>query len=266
MVKTHVCQYCGKTFEHRVGIKRVFNKYCSRLCSGLSSATHFKKQNSPHWKNGMPRTKKCLYCGIEIRNVSKKDIFEERKNNPMIIFTYQSISMFQKQKFCSKKCSQLGKPYQKKENHWNWRGGKSELRSLVGITPKYKKWRKEVFKRDNYTCQICKKRGGNIEADHRKPFSIIVKEHNIKTVEEALVCDELWKLSNGRTLCISCHRKTFVFLGNQFTVNITNGVNSGKPRTGNPEPSQEIANRLLEGVETRLNKYNATNAPPKGKR
>jgi len=55
------------------------------------------------------------------------------------------------------------------------------------------KWRKTIFKRDNYTCQICKIRGGKLNADHIKSWTLFPKLR--------------YKISNGRTLCIACHRK-----------------------------------------------------------
>lgn len=55
-------------------------------------------------------------------------------------------------------------------------------------------FRNEVFKRDNYTCQLCGKHGGNLNADHIKSFS----EYP----------DLRFDLSNGRTLCVPCHRNT----------------------------------------------------------
>lgn len=87
-----------------------------------------------------------------------------------------------------------------------------------GLTPlnisirtcfKYRQWRSDVFTRDNFTCQFClDKRGGNLEADHIKPFALILKENNIKSFKQALDCEELWNINNGRTLCIRCHMKT----------------------------------------------------------
>lgn len=57
-----------------------------------------------------------------------------------------------------------------------------------------REWRQRVFERDNFTCQGCGEHGGRLQADHIKPF----KEY-----------PELrWELSNGRTLCISCHKRT----------------------------------------------------------
>lgn len=58
----------------------------------------------------------------------------------------------------------------------------------------YRLWRESVFKRDDFTCQECGKRGGELHADHIKPW----KSH-----------PELrYDVSNGRTLCVQCHRET----------------------------------------------------------
>lgn len=38
-------------------------------------------------------------------------------------------------------------------------------------TPEYIKWRNKVYERDNYTCQKCGKRGGNLNAHHIKHFA-----------------------------------------------------------------------------------------------
>jgi len=66
-----------------------------------------------------------------------------------------------------------------------------------------KQWTKQVFERDNYTCQFCKKRGGKLQADHIKPYS---KFPEIR-----------WDLDNGRTLCIPCHKTTDTYAGKART-------------------------------------------------
>ena len=54
-----------------------------------------------------------------------------------------------------------------------------------------KAWRKSVMTRDNYTCQACDKRGGDMEIDHILPFALF-------PALRVATC-------NGRTLCKACH-------------------------------------------------------------
>jgi len=95
------------------------------------------------------------------------------------------------------------------EKHPNWKGGITPLVKNIRKCFQYRQWRSDIFTRDNYICQICNQKGGELNADHfPKIFSEIIKENNIKTLEQALNCEEFWNINNGRTLCIGCHRKT----------------------------------------------------------
>ena len=76
----------------------------------------------------------------------------------------------------------------------NWRGGVYPENARIRGSLEYRQWRTSVFQRDNYTCQGCGKRGGYLHADHIKPF--------------AYYPDLRLELSNGRTLCVPCHKKT----------------------------------------------------------
>jgi hypothetical protein len=79
-----------------------------------------------------------------------------------------------------------------------WKGGitakNSSERKVIMNSLEYKIWRKSVFERDDYTCIWCKKRGGELNADHIKPF--------------AYYPELRFAIDNGRTLCVSCHRTT----------------------------------------------------------
>lgn len=83
-----------------------------------------------------------------------------------------------------------------------WMGGKVEENRLARNRREYRIWRTAVYERDNYTCQECGERGKKLQADHIKPFA------HYKELR--------YELSNGRTLCVACHRKTDTY-GNRTT-------------------------------------------------
>lgn len=94
------------------------------------------------------------------------------------------------------------------ENNPAWRGGTAPLGKIIRKSIEYKDWRKSIFQRDNYTCQGCGACGVEFHPDHIKPFSFIIISNNIKSMDEARKCNELWGIDNGKTLCVSCHSKT----------------------------------------------------------
>jgi hypothetical protein len=93
---------------------------------------------------------------------------------------------------CSKSCQRLNRS---KACNVNWRGGVSTPRKANMSTTEYKQWRLAVFERDNYTCVFCKQRGGDLNADHIKPWAFFPELR--------------YELDNGRTLCLKCHKTTY---------------------------------------------------------
>ena len=89
-----------------------------------------------------------------------------------------------------------GRPQKTKgANHHLWRGGLTEKNQYIRNSLEYKLWRRAVYERDNYTCVWCgTKESGKLNADHIKPFCIYPELR--------------FAIDNGRTLCISCHKKT----------------------------------------------------------
>lgn len=59
-------------------------------------------------------------------------------------------------------------------------------------SPDYKTWRRSVFERDDYTCQICGSRGKKLNA-----------HHIVRWVDNS---DLRFDVSNGVTLCERCHK------------------------------------------------------------
>ena len=90
-----------------------------------------------------------------------------------------------------------------------YKDGMSSLKERVRKSWKFRDWREAIFKRDDYTCQECGKKGDKLHPHHwKKGFAEIWQENKITTFEEAMNCEELWDVSNGKTLCENCHKKT----------------------------------------------------------
>jgi len=100
----------------------------------------------------------------------------------------------------------------KRDKNGNWQGGKTKVSFLVRNCVIYKKWRQEVYIKDNFTCQRCKKSGGSIEAHHKKSFSKLLNEAKeymplLTWYDACLLYTPLWDVNNGITYCKDCHKK-----------------------------------------------------------
>ncbi|MCK9371085.1 HNH endonuclease [Candidatus Dojkabacteria bacterium] len=159
-----ICKKCGKIFyilPYRIACGR--GKHCSKEC---------------YWSRGKYETRQCGIC--------KKDITKP-------ISTWRVKDKNNKRGyFCSMKCSGVwtSKNVRGKKTN-SWRGGVVGKNKLDRINVAYKKWRKAVFERDDYTCQICGKRGGELNADHIRSFADYPSLR--------------YDIFNGQTMCRSCH-------------------------------------------------------------
>lgn len=72
--------------------------------------------------------------------------------------------------------------------------GLTPLHRKIRKSARYRQWRKRVFERDDYICQICGKHGGKLNADHIKSF---FRYPELR-----------FDINNGRTLCEACHFTT----------------------------------------------------------
>jgi hypothetical protein len=87
----------------------------------------------------------------------------------------------------------------------HWKGGITDLTNRIRQIREYKFWKKSCLQRDK-VCQDCYSTN-HLEVDHIEPLTALLKLHKIASVEAAKACQELWDITNGLTLCHSCHRK-----------------------------------------------------------
>jgi len=101
-------------------------------------------------------------------------------------------------KLSEKTKKKIGLANRGEKSHF-WKGGVSKLKRYKHYNNiDYRKWRKLVFERDNYTCQEC----GN---KSKKGNPVIIHPHHIKSYTKY---PELrYNINNGITLCILCHHR-----------------------------------------------------------
>ncbi len=92
-----------------------------------------------------------------------------------------------------KHCRECGKEQRSGKNHWHYNFDKTDEERIIERNyPEYIKWRKDVYERDNYSCQVCgDNKGGNLIAHHLESYDINIE---LRTV-----------VSNGITIDENCH-------------------------------------------------------------
>lgn len=227
------CRWCSREFVVRSGS----GKFCSRVCSGtnvgsLAKGRSFTKSHrerlsqSMMGKNlGRKRSERGMVacpCGktfeatvSQIKSGKKKYCCRDcyYKYRPLAGFAADRSSVpMERGKEYREKISRtrIEKGVARGKNNPNWAGGVTKIGVAVRNLGQYKKWRAAVYKRDGYRCIQCDALGNgrNLQADHTYPLSMIIREEGIKTSDDAINCSRIWDISNGRTLCSSCHKNT----------------------------------------------------------
>jgi endogenous inhibitor of DNA gyrase (YacG/DUF329 family) len=182
------CSYCNSELIRTPYKIKAFDKhFCNLKCKGLD----LSKTNTGKDRRGFPPKLKmiCKKCGVEFEII------------PALVKDGGGIYCSMNCYNAAKKTTILG------SNNPNWKGGITKTSIAIRSSFENRQWRSDVFQRDNYTCQECGVKGVYLHAHHVKSFSTIVNEYNIKTMEDARNCMELWNINNGRTLCVECHDK-----------------------------------------------------------
>lgn len=138
-----------------------------------------------------PKIRKCKYCD----EAPRKNIIDGR--NKGYLRTCGSEKCLTEQ---HRDKIVAGKKGRKGSAHPKYIKDRNEVKKKR-LMCEHIEWKKKVFERDDYTCQNCGNRGGKLNADHILPYSLF------EELRESL--------TNGRTLCEGCHKKTSTY-GNKL--------------------------------------------------
>lgn len=89
------------------------------------------------------------------------------------------------------------------KNHYNWKGGKSNLNQAIRSLHEMRKWQQAIKRRDK-ECIYCGSKN-ELEAHHVFSVNDMIIKYNITKRDDAINCKEFWNLDNGITLCRKCH-------------------------------------------------------------
>ena len=177
------CKGCGKIF-HPANFSI---QYCSKKCWA---------ENHISWNKGI-KTGIKPWLGKKRLNISGKNNYFWKGGKPNCKECNKQLSS-RKATYCQNCANRI---FHSGEKNVNWRGGITPQNEKERKSPAYRRWRRAVLKRDDFQCIWCGAKE-KLEVDHIKPF--------------AFFPDLRTEITNGRTLCIPCHQKTFVFIENQY--------------------------------------------------
>lgn len=168
-----ICRHCKKFFKDEdVFVDSKSKHYLYYSCK-LCNNTRMKKYNHKITNiNILEKTADCKICGlvyIELGQCTRKRVEESLVNK--ISFLYQ-----------------------------------------------YHEWRINVMRKDNYHCIDCKAKGRQrtilifpnlpvLYVLREKTIKQTLEDLGIKNEQEASLCDELWDIKKGMTVCIKCYYK-----------------------------------------------------------
>lgn len=181
-----ICEGCKQPYTVSIAHRKT-SRFCSKSCAKSGERHHF------YGKEGPTKGQSTWIKGLN------------KETDSRVAAMAQKVSTTHKQQFVE------GTRTNKGAQNPNWKPP-GERKTLLNVairqTEKYAQWRSSVFQRDGFKCVWCNATNLQFNADHIRSFATLLKEYRITSIEEALKCNELWNVENGRTLCVNCHRKT----------------------------------------------------------
>ena len=210
-----LCEWCGKEFIVKYHLRDTA-KFCSDECriadlqknNGTAPCSYCGKPVTINWYKKNVKTPFCSKdCFSKSRALLKSEVICAGCGKPFM--AHKSRQEYYNRLFCSRECYALhgnlpstpGYIANEKYEQIRWRLVHHAL---------YLRWRSSVLERDDYKCIQCSS-GENLRVHHVVELYHIVYKYNhslsVDTIDDILNAPEFSDVSNGITLCHSCHLK-----------------------------------------------------------
>lgn len=186
MSLTKSCAQCGKLFEKRKSDSLEKWNTRIRFCSKPCWYQWKTMQKKPAWNHGLTAKD---HPSILSGAIKKKGI------NPFTKEQMKAQAERMRGTHHSEVTKQKMSQAHKNEKHWNWKGGITNEVHRLRQQMAYTHWKEQVHLRDADTCQHC-----GVQSATRK-----LDTHHLKAFKD--YPDLRYEVSNGITLCGSCHTK-----------------------------------------------------------
>lgn len=180
-------------------------------CGKVYITTYASIRNSGR-TDGICKCKECAkYYNRNYFRMSFEDVKEYFNKNDCVLLSSKEeyINIFSEFRFIArcghehtttfqsfknskhKICKECIKKVNSGKNAYNWNGGYDSESIRFRKTYEFKQWVKSVYKRDNYICQCCYKKGVKLNAHHLNGYNWDIENRT--------------NVDNGITLCEDCH-------------------------------------------------------------
>jgi len=207
------CEQCGKEFTVPP-YKKGTAKFCSNKCRMAALRKNNKNSScsycgKPLILNWYRKRTKNPFCSLECYKKSRAKSEVTCAGCGNIFLAYPSRQGYYHKLYCSKGCyilygnisSTNGFTHNKKYD---------SIRLRVCNYACYLRWKSSVLERDNYKCVVCGS-DKDLRVHHILKLYRIIYKYNptlsLDKLKDILESPEFTDVSNGKTLCNSCHIK-----------------------------------------------------------
>lgn len=189
-----LCPQAERLSEKTLTISRVAKRCDSPNPERLEDAFRL-------WKNGLTWKEISIKTGLAERTMRRYFAEQGFKRNYLFVSMKLAGRKLSESHKANLSKTRIEKGIAKGEKNHSWKGGLSNPKIQIWNTTEYKLWRTSVFIRDNFTCKGC-----GIHSEKGLGKTVQLEAHHILPRRD--FAHLTFDISNGVTLCKSCHDKT----------------------------------------------------------